>query len=142
MPYCTQDDLLSLVPEFEMASLTTEGGEVPDATVMADCISRADAEIDGYLGIRYQVPLSPVPDLVKAMSVDLAIYNLHSRRPLLTMPDTVKQNYLNRINFLKLVVAGNATVGASAAVPPAVSYDVEEIGSSPRVFSRDSLKGF
>lgn len=143
MPYCTQDDLLKLVPEAEMATLTTDAGETePDAAVMADAIAKADAEIDGYLGIRYQVPLDPVPDLVKAISVDLAIYNLHKRRPLMQMPETCRMVYGDRISFLKAVVAGNATIGATAAAPSTVSQDVEEIGSSTRIFSDDSLKGF
>ncbi len=129
MSYCTQDDIEKLIPTEDLAVLTTEGGSAPDEAVVADCIAKADAEIDGYLGIRYQVPLSPVPDLVKAMSVDLAIYNLHKRRPLLPMPETCRQSYVDRISFLKSVVAGNATVGASAAEPPAVSQDVVEIGS-------------
>lgn len=142
MAYSTQTDILQLLPESELARLTTEEGDVPDAAVVTDCIGKADAEIDGYLGIRYQVPLDPVPDLVKAISVDLAVYNLHSRRPLMAMPETVKMNYGNRISFLKSVVAGSATVGASAAPPPAVSQDVAEIGSSGRIFSGDSLKSF
>ncbi len=142
MSYCTQDDIEKFIPAESLASLTTENEDEPDAAVVADCIARADAEIDGYLGIRYQVPVSPVPDLVKAMSVDLAIYNLHKRRPLMSMPDICKMAYGDRIAFLKAVVAGNATIGASAAEPPAVSQDVVEIGSSERIFSGDSLKGF
>jgi phage gp36-like protein len=142
MSYSTQDDLLKLVPEADLAGLTTESGDVPDAAVVSEVIAKADAEIDGYLGIRYQVPLSPVPDLVKAMSLDLAVYNLHKRRPLLPMPETCRQSYVDAINFLKSVVAGNATIGASAAPPPAVASEVAEIGSSERVFSLDSLKGF
>ena len=141
MAYCTQDDIEKLIPAAELARLTTENEVEPDAAVVAKCIADADAEIDGYLGIRYQVPLSPVPDLVKAISVDLAIYNLHKRRPLLPMPETCRQSYADRIGFLKAVVAGNATVGASAAEPPAVSQDVAEIGSSTRIFSADGLKG-
>lgn len=141
MSYSTQDDIEKLIPAADLADLTSEDSSV-DAAVVADCIAKADAEIDGYLGIKYQVPLSPVPDLVKAMSVDLAIYNLHKRRPLMPMPDTVKMAYGDRVSFLKQVVAGNATIGISAAEPAAVSQDVVEIGSSERVFSRDSLKGF
>ncbi len=142
MPYCTQDDILNLIPAADLAILTSENGEEPDPAVVADAIAKADAEIDGYLGIRYQVPVNPVPDLVRAMSVDLAIYNLHKRRPLLPMPETVRMGYGDRIAFLKQVVAGNATIGATAAPPPAVSQEVVQIGSSERLFDRGSLKGF
>ncbi len=142
MAYCSQSDVEKLVPAVELTKLTAEGGSEPDAAVVADCIAKADAEIDGYLGVRYQVPLNPVPDLVRAVSVDLAVYNLHKRRPLLPMPETCRRSYEDRIAFLRAVVAGNATIGATAAKPPSVSQEVVEIGSGDRIFSRDSLKGF
>jgi phage gp36-like protein len=142
MAYCTQDDIEKLIPAADLAILTTENEQEPDAAVVAKAIADADAEIDGYLGIKLSVPLSPVPELVKAISVDVAVYNLHKRRPLLPMPDTCRQSYADRINFLKNVVAGNTTIGATAALPTAVSTDVAEIGSSTRVFSTDTLKGF
>lgn len=142
MSYCSQDDIERLIPAADLAVLTTENEDEPDAAVVADCIAKGDAEIDGYLGIRYQVPVSPVPELVKTMSVDLAIYNLHKRRPLMQMPETCRQSYVDRIKFLQSVVAGTATIGATAAEPPAVSQDVVEVGSSGRIFSGDSLKGF
>jgi len=142
MAYCTQDDIEKVIPAADLAALTTESGEEPDAAVVAECLAKADAEIDGYLGIRYQAPLSPVPDRVKALAVDLAVYQLHKRRPLLPMPETCRQAYTDAIAFLKAVVAGQATVGPTASEPPAVSQDVTEIGSEDRIFSRDSLKGF
>ncbi len=142
MAYCTQADIEKLIPAADLAILTTENELEPDAAVVAQAIADAGGEINGYLGIRYQVPLDPVPDLVKAIAVDLAVYNLHKRRPLLPMPETCRQSYADRIGFLKQVVAGTATIGATAAPPPAVSQDVTEIGSGERIFSTDTLKGF
>jgi phage gp36-like protein len=58
MAFCTQNDIEKLIPEQELAELTTESGSTPDAEVGAEAIAKADAEIDSYLGVRYVVPFS------------------------------------------------------------------------------------
>ena len=142
MAYCTQTDIEKLISPGELAALTTEGGPTPDATVIAECIAAADGEIDGYLGTKFAVPLSPVPDRVKSLSVDIALYRLYIRRPLMEAPKDRRRAYEDAIAFLKAVVAGTATIGASATAPPAVSSEVHGFGYAERIFSRDKLKGF
>ena len=44
MAYCSEDDLLKMVPQSELADLTAESGEVPDSLVVAEAISKADAD--------------------------------------------------------------------------------------------------
>ena len=39
-------------------------------------IEDADAEIDGYLAKRYDVPMSPAPKVLNKFSKDIAVYNL------------------------------------------------------------------
>ena len=51
MAYCTQSDIEKLIPVQELAELTTESGDTPDADVVVEAIAKADAEIDSYLGI-------------------------------------------------------------------------------------------
>ena len=72
MAYCSEDDLLKMIPQADLADLTVESGEVPDSLIIIDAIGKAAAEIDSYLGIKYVVPLSAPPDQVKALAVDLA----------------------------------------------------------------------
>ena len=104
MAYSTQDDLLTMIPQVELAALTAESGEVPDGQVVAEAISRADAEIDAACGLRYTVPFSPVPERVKSLSGDLAIYHLYSRRGV--APAVWRQKYLDALAFLKQVAGG------------------------------------
>jgi phage gp36-like protein len=137
MAYCTQEDLLRQIPQKELAELTAEVGEVPDGLVVAEAITKADAEIDSYLGSRYAVPFSPAPARVKALSVDIAIYYLYSRRSLVSAG--WRQRYEAALAFLREVAAGRTVVEGVSGEPPGSRREVAEIKSATRVFSRDNL---
>ncbi len=134
MPYCTQDDLLKMIPLKELAELTAESGDQPDDEVVAAAVSQADAEIDSYAGVRYQVPLSPVSAQVQALAVDLAIYHLYSRRSV--APGARRQKYEAAVAFLKDVAAGQTVLEGVAGELPSVNREVTEVASATRVFNR------
>ncbi len=140
MPYCTQEDLEKLVPPKELAQLTAESGEEIDELVVNEAIAAADAEIDSYLGVRYQLPLAaPVPARVKALSVDLAAYKLYQRRSLEN--PARRQAYEDGVNFLKAAAKGLAVIeGAGGLEPAGAAQDVTEISSQDRVFTRETLR--
>ena len=136
MAYCTENDLLSMIPVKELAELTTESGDTPDSLVVADAIERAEAEIDAYLGVRYTLPLSPVPDQVKGLSVDISLYHLYSRRSV--APTVRRQKYEAAVSFLKQVAAGEAVLeGASDLLTEAEKVE-SEFTSATRIFSRNT----
>jgi phage gp36-like protein len=137
MAYCTENDLIKMISQEELAALTAESGDVPDSLVVAEAISRADAEIDAYLGTRYALPLSPVPSQAKGLSVDMAIYHLYSRRSV--APPVRRQKYETALSFLQQVAAGQAVLdGANGLL--AESERVESEFDGPvRVFSRNTL---
>lgn len=136
MAYCTESDLLKLISQAELAELSAESGGTPDSQVVAEAISRAAAEIDAYLGIRYALPLSPVPDQVKGLAVDLALYHLFSRRSLL--PPVRRQRYEAAVSFLKQVAAGLAVLeGADGRLPEGERVE-SDFASAIRVFTRTS----
>jgi phage gp36-like protein len=137
MAYCCEDDLLKMIPQAELTDLTVESGEIPDSLIIIDAISKADAEIDSYLGVRYAVPLSSTPAQVKALSVDLAIYHLYSRRSI--VPPVRQQKYDAAVAFLKQVAAGQVVIVGPQGEPPAVAKDVTDATSAIRVFSRNTL---
>lgn len=130
MSYSTAEDILVMIPAEELAELTTESGDSPDPQVVAEAIHKADAEIDAYLGMVFEVPLSPVPLLVKSLSVDLALYHLYSRRS--AAPTVRRQRYEAALALLKAVAAGQATI-------PGVIIPNPEINGCSRLFSRDML---
>jgi phage gp36-like protein len=136
MAYCTEDDLLNMIPEEDLTDLTVESGEVPDSLVIADAISKADAEIDSYLGVKYVVPVSPAPDQVKALSVDLAIYHLYSRHSII--PPVRQQKYDAAVAFLQQVAAGQAIITGPGGVLPTTVKDVTDVTSANRRFTRNT----
>lgn len=137
MAYSTPDDLLAMIPQTELAALTTESGDVPDSQVVAEAISRADREIDAACGMRYAVPFSPVPERIKTLSVDLAIYHLYSRRAV--APEVWRQKYQDALTFLKQVAAGQATLAGLGGEPPASDRQATDFKNAKRLFSRDTL---
>ena len=139
MAYCVQADIAKLIPEQELAELTTESGSTPDADVVTEAIAKADAEIDAYCGARYTVPFTTVPDIVASLSVDMAIYHLYSRRS--HVPEIRRQKYDDALKFLRDVSKGAATLGGSDA-EVATDADVAEITSATRVFDRTKLSGW
>ena len=137
MAYSTQDDLLTMISQAELAALTAETGDEPDAQVVAEAIARADAEIDAACGLRYAVSFAPVPERVQSLSTDLAIHHLYSRRAV--APEVWRQKYQDALAFLKQVGAGQATLAGSSGEPPAADRQSPDFINANRIFSRDTL---
>ncbi len=137
MAYCSEDDLLKMVPQSELAELTAESGEVPDSLIIAEAISKADAEIDSFLGVRYIVPLVSPPAQIKALSVDLALYHLYSRRSV--VPPVRQQRSDAALAFLKQVGAGQAVIIGPGGEPPTLAKEAADASGALRVFSRNTL---
>ncbi len=138
MAYCTQSDLITMIPVKELAELTADSGDTPDSEVVNEAINRADAEIDAYLGMRHTLPLSPLPDQVKGLSIDMALYHLYSRRSV--APTVRRQKYEAAVAFLKLVAAGEAILEDAGDSPSSGEQVLvgSEFSSATRVFTRNS----
>jgi len=111
--------------------------------IIQAAIDDADGEIDGYLAKRYSVPISPVPKIINKMSKDIAVYNLFSRVGI--DESGSEKNFLNRYNsavkFLTLVASGTVSIGTEVDTPATAASNGFTVKSSPRLFSRDSLRG-
>lgn len=142
MPYCTQTDILGQLPETDLIALTDDTGlgEVDTSTV-DQAIADADSTIDAYCQGRYPLPLEPVPSIIRRLSVDLAIYNLHSRRAVDEVPKVRESRKADALRFLEKVAAGGILLGAATPEPTASTQAA--VASSPaRIFSRDTLVGY
>lgn len=81
MAYVTQDELKGRVPaEYLTGALDDDGSGEADAARWANVSDDVDQEIDGRLGARYQVPLSPAPAAVSAAARCIAAFFLYARR--------------------------------------------------------------
>jgi phage gp36-like protein len=142
MPYCSLDDIRRQLPEAVVTILTDDAitGSV-DEGVVADAIADADAEINAWLGGRYKVPFSQVPDVIRKISIDIAVYNLDSRRDG-ALPEVRKDRYRNAVKLLESIAKGIVTIGAEESVTPAGPADLPRYGAPDPVFTRETLKGF
>jgi len=141
--YCTVTDIKRLLPEELLIQLTDdEHTETVNQTRVNEAIASADAVIDSYCGTKYAVPFSTVPDIVKALSIDISIYNLYSRR-VEEIPETRADRYKNAIGQLKDIAKGVISIGEDPA-PAASSEGSPETNktTSDRIFTRATLGGF
>ena len=136
MAYSTITDIKKLLPEEALIELTDDEntGAVNDARV-TEAIAAADAEIDGYVGGRYGVPLSPVPTAIKRLSVDMAVYHLYSRRQEI-MPETRQVRYDNCVRFLRDVAAGRVSLGIEPE-PDSATDSTIKVSAPDRDFGDD-----
>ena len=144
MSYHVLDDILKRVSEERLVQLTNDAdGDTIDEDVYAEARADADAEIDGYIGARYGLPLASTPALIKRLSITLTTYHLYRRR--ITddddFPGQVRKDYEDAIRALCRLSDGTVTLGTQ----PAPAQNPERVGqleSHTRVFSRSTLESF
>lgn len=110
MSYSALSDITARIDEGTLTQLTDDEGlgVINEARVTA-AITEADSEIDSYLSTRYTVPLATTPEVVKALSVTIAIWNLYGRRGL--VDEMRETRYKAAVDLLKQISKGAATLG-------------------------------
>ena len=144
MPYATIDDIKALLPETDLVQLTDdEGAGTVHPGRVDEAIAQADADIDSYLSAKYTVPLSPASAVVKKLSVDIAVYNLYSRR-LEKIPETRSERYKNAVRMLEGIAKGTIAIGAATAPTAAGDAGGPEATkpATDRIFTKTTLEGY
>ncbi len=78
--YVQVEDVIAEYPDDLVERLSDDqGAGVIDTSNVERAIAWAEAYVDAKLFKFYEVPLSPVPDIVKAWVIDLAIWRLFQR---------------------------------------------------------------
>ncbi|ADW18573.1 protein of unknown function DUF1320 [Desulfobulbus propionicus DSM 2032] len=141
--YATLADILEQMAESDLIALTddVQSGTV-DTDVVDWALNGADALIDAHCHDRYQLPFYPVPGLAVTFAVDLAIYNLYSRRPHVEVPQAVKDRQTQALAYLKRVQTGEASMGADAALITTATESLSGLTpGSERLFTRTTMRG-
>ncbi len=148
MPYASAQDLADAYGADRVLMLATKDDGTRDEAKIARALDSASGVIDGYLSVRYSLPLPTTPATLKDACVAIAVYRLASDPGALT--DDMRQRYEDAIAFLKDVAKGIAGIGvmttaeqraqqaagsAALASPQTVLVDAD-----PRVFSRQLLR--
>lgn len=138
MAYSTIDDLRSAFETDYVDQLSDDPtGQTADATIVSDCIARADGRIDSYLGVRYVVPLTTVSEEIRSMSAIIAMYFLFLRRSW-TMQDNVKQAYDSCVEHLKDISNGEAVAVGATRSSSATAY----FNADTQDYAHDTMTGF
>ena len=111
---------------------------------MSEALGGAEGEVNSYLGRRVAVPVETggepqLSAVLKSITLDLAEYRLHGRRP--PVPEDVRYKYASAVQWLQRVASGEAVLPAAAELDghPALGISGEVTGS-PRVMSREELE--
>ena len=135
MSYATQADLEARYGAEEVLQLADRNGDgVIDAGVVEQALADAGAEIDGYLGSRYQLPLAGAPQIVNVYACDIARYRLYAN----AATEEVRNRYQDAIKFLKLAAEGKVMIGPSNGSAPREAAGAEMV-SGGRVFGREGF---
>ena len=152
MVYATPNDMTARYPNRDLVQLTNEDPTqtIVNTLALQQAVNDASAEIDGYLGSRFMLPLTDPPALLNRLTCDIAMYRLQSLRPLHDVADARKR-YEDAVELLVRVARGDVTLGlALDNIEPPTAQDAliiqaggDSSGVLPqRVFDRGSLKGF
>lgn len=124
MRYCTLADLLLAIPEHTLIQLSSDdvsatGIEMP---VVEEAVRQAEELVDGYLRGRYNLPLDPVPSIIRDITVNLARHWLYARRPEGNdLPEAVTRTWKAGLQMLEAIRDNKITLGmpsgASAPEP-------------------------
>ena len=114
-PYASQSDVqaaLGLPTLVELTDRAEPKSDEVDQDVVERALIDASASVNAYIGKVVNLPLSSVPPLVKSLTRDLAIHQLHSH--LHTVPDSVQQRHDEAMRQLRDIATGTASLGLKA----------------------------
>lgn len=113
MRYCTRADIGKAIPELTLTQLSNDdpAAMLPNEEVIEDGVRQGEELVDGYLRGRYNLPLDPVPTVLRDAVVFLTRYWLYQRRPEGAIPDAVKDSRKDTIKLLESIRDGVVSLG-------------------------------
>lgn len=146
MRYCSLADLQLAMPLATLIQLSNdtvvEYGQ-PEPTlnlaVVEEAVHQGEELVDAHLRGRYNLPLDPVPSMVKNMTVNLARHWLYARRPEGSeLPDAVTRTYKSALQMLEAIRDGKLTIGVPTGEAAPEPGEMK-VRARPRRFSSDLL---
>jgi phage gp36-like protein len=141
MTYANKQDLVDRAGDLEISQIADRDGTEATMTAAVNAaLDAADKRIDAVLAIRFTLPLSQTPAVVKQMAVSIARYLLHRDGA----PEHVRNDYKEAIADLDRVTAGKLSVPGATGLLPQTGGDNGSISytSSPSQFSPENIEGW
>jgi phage gp36-like protein len=138
----TEAHLLEALTSLELSSLRTVQLAEGQADPLPDVLARATSEVQGYVGVRYQVgQAGTVPDQLLSSAIAIARWRLIGRLPARQLAtDSRRKDYEDAMEQLRDVAAGKFALSVATEPaddqprPPATG----RWGSSKSIFQPDS----
>jgi len=140
MAYSVQADLENSISLSHLIELTDDlsTGSIVE-TVITRAVEDADAEIDLYCRKKYTVPFTTIDDVIRKMSVDIAIYNLYSRRG--SPPADRLARYLTVVEKLLAIRDGDLQLDIAEIGPDSAAINVKPEFTKGKVDADGNLLG-
>lgn len=141
--YATQQDIIDRYTEDQLLIVAThpDSTDAIDAVRVERALEDASAEIDGYLDVRYALPLTaPYPSELIRRCCDIAMYLL----PVDALQRTEEQErrYKLTLQWLEKVRSGDVKLNVPLAEgETAETEDAASITSEERLFTRTKMRG-
>jgi phage gp36-like protein len=138
VPYASLSDATELYgDEYVVTSVDRDSDGEADTSAFGSALDKASSEIDTYLAKRYETPVSPAPEFLKQICIDIAIYR---SSPGLERTDEKRERYNDAIRWLRDVSAGKATLATAVEAEDEASEDLPQSTAETRLFTRNSLR--
>ena len=145
MAYATRTDIEDLYGAAALYVADRDGDGVPEDAAIDRALDDASSEIDAYLRVLYDTPVSPVPQLLVQLACDVALYRLAQTGDVRT--EEHRTRYEDALKTL-----GRLAKGEMKLPPPPLSTDPDApvpldgprviVAAGPaRLFSRDETRG-
>jgi phage gp36-like protein len=134
MAYIDRDKMIAEFGELELIQLTDRDasfGSIVDP-VLVQAMTNAESEIDSYLGSRYDLPLTTVPEVVRSFACDITRYRLYDARA----TEEVQKRYDRAVSWLRDVSKGIVSLGLKVT-DVAPTDEAVVINSRSQVFTDD-----
>jgi Mu-like prophage protein gp36 len=104
MAYAAATDFIARFGADELLQLSGSSGDSP---ALDQALADAGNEIDSYLAVRYQLPLSTVPPVLARVACDIARYRLWDQGA----SEEVANRYAADVKWLSSVANGSVLLG-------------------------------
>jgi phage gp36-like protein len=145
--YAMPSDMVASYPARDLVQLTNEDPTVTtvNASFLQTFLDQAARMIDSFIESRFSLPLKTVPEPLRIMCLDMAMYRMQSLRPLHDIEDARKR-YDDALKMLRAIADGKLTLGldAAGAEPPVAVPTVITSTADPmlsHVFDRNTMRG-
>lgn len=143
MAYIDSDYIKARVDDSTLGKLTKEkGGSSPDESLIASKISDAEVRVNSSIGNRYDVPLTTVPDKIKQITFDIALYLIYRTHRTHKMDEEIKWAYERALKELDRIEDGRTKlIGVSELNSSPTKIFAKTYGTPNLRFGKEFLEG-